>query len=338
LRRTRRVRGIGAIPAVFVRFGTVSALAAMLAASGCGGGVSAPPGGGYGGLTADARITAENAAPLTALALGLGTGLDAFLGRATAGAAKAGDASGLPALPASVPSPVRSPVWSKDLRMTPSGENGDVLAFDYLVPGPSGGQVRVYGTLWPNGTGALVTAFEEYGRGDGFVLGGTVSYLIVARDPGTGRITAMDIRLARFAMTDAVSDLRLDGGIAVTSPAPGQAVNRLDIDGRDRATGREFRYRDFVLVRATAPGAAPTEDVDGNAFEGDAGRLTVATDSPLTYAAGLPAGGGPVRLAGAAGTGARVTPLGDGTAEIAVDGDGDGTFEAVRVLAWDLVR
>jgi hypothetical protein len=334
LRRTRRVRGIGAIPAVFVRFGTVSALAAMLAAAGCGGGVSAPPGGGYGGLTADARITADNAAPLTALALGLGTGLDAFLGRATAGAAKAGDASGLPSLPASVPSPVRS----KDLRMTPSGENGDVLAFDYLVPGPSGGQVRVYGTLWPNGTGALVTAFEEYGRGDGFVLGGTVSYLIVARDPGTGRITAMDIRLARFAMTDAVSDLRLDGGIAVTSPAPGQAVNRLDIDGRDRATGREFRYRDFVLVRATAPGIAPTEDVEGNAFEGDAGRLTVATDSPLTYAAGLPAGGGPVRLAGAAGTGARVTPLGDGTAEIAVDGDGDGTFEAVRVLAWDLVR
>jgi hypothetical protein len=334
LRRTRRVRGIGAIPAVFVRFGTVSALAATLAASGCGGGISAPPGGGYDGLTADARITAENAAPLTALALGLGTGLDAFLGRATAGAGKAGDPSGLPSLPASVPSPVRS----KDLRMTPSGENGDVLAFDYLVPGPSGGQVRVYGTLWPDGTGALVTAFEAYGRGDGFVLGGTVSYLIVARDPGTGRITAMDIRLARFAMTDAVSDLRLDGGIAVTSPAPGQAVNRLDIDGRDRATGREFRYRDFVLVRATAPGAAPAEDVEGSAFEGDAGRLTVATDSPLTYAAGLPAGGGPVRLAGAAGTGARVTPLGDGTAEIAVDGDGDGTFEAVRVLAWDLVR
>jgi len=328
VQRTPGVRGIGAIPAVFVLF---VAIVAILPAFGCGGRSALPEGGGYAGVTADARITADNAAPLTALALGLGTGLDAFIGRATAGSAKAGETAGLLA---SLPAPVPTPARAKDLRTLPGGENADVLAFDYLVPGPAGGQVRVYGTLWPDGTGALVTAFADYGRGDGYVLGGTVSYLIVTRDAATGRITAMDIRLDGFAMTDAASDLRLDGGIAVTSPAPGQAVNRLDVEGSDRVTGREFLYHDFLLVRATAPGAAPAEDLTGEAFEGDAGRLTVATDAPVVYAGGLPVAGGPVRLSGAAGSAARVTPRADGTAEIAVDTDGDGNFETVRALAW----
>lgn len=326
------------IPAVFVRFvavAAIAAVAALLPAAGCGrASVPAPGGGGYAGATADARITAANAAPLTALALGLGTGLDAFLGRPTAASAKAGDAAGLlPSLPASVPSPARA----KDVRVAPTGENADVLAFDYLVPGPAGGQVRVYGTLWPDGTGALVTAFADYGRGDGYTLDGTVAYLIAARDAATGRITVMDIRLDGFALAGAASDLRLEGAITVTSPAPGQAVNRLDVEGRDAVTGREFRYHDYLLARATAPGTDPAEDLAGEAFEGDAGRLTVATDAPVVYAGDLPVGGGPVRLAGAEGTAARVTPRADGTAEIAVDADGDGVFEAVDVLGWDAV-
>ena len=37
-------------------------------------------------------------------------------------------------------------------------------------------------------------------------------------------------------------------------------------------------------------------------------------------------------------TAARVTPLSDGTAEIAVDADGDGTFETVHVVGWDAVK
>lgn len=332
MRRTRRVRGIGAIPASFV---LCAAATAALAAAGCGGPAHAPGGGGYAGLTADARITAENAAPLTAVALGIGTGLDAFIGRATAGTTKAGEDYGpLPPLPLSVPPPVHA----KALHVAQAAENADVLGFDYLVPGPAGGQVRVYGTLWPDGTGALVTAFEAYGRGDGYTLDGNVSYLIVARDASNGRITAMDIRLSAFAVADAAADLLLDGAIAVSSTTPGRVENRLDLEGLDRVSGKAFRYSDFLLVRAAPAGGAPAEDVAGEAFEGAAGRLMVSTDAPVAYSAGVPVGGGPVRLFGAEGTAARVTPRSDGTAQIAVDEDGDGGFESVRDLAWDSIR
>jgi hypothetical protein len=302
---------------------------AVLPVSGCGGSSSVPAGG---GIPADARITPDNAATLTAVALGLGTGLDAFIGRATAGSAKAGTDGPFP-LPADLVPP---PVNEKDLRVVAGAENADVLVFDYLVPGPAGGQVRVYGSLWPDGSGALTTAFLDYGRGDGYTLDGTVTYLIVARDPANGRILAMDIRLSGFAMADAASDLRLEGEIGVSAPTPGRVVNRIDVEGVDRASGKAFGYRDFLLVRATEPGATGSaEDLTGEAFEGASGRLTVTTDVPLAYTGGLPVGGGPVRLAGAENTAARVTPLGDGIAELAVDGDGDGAFEDLRVVAWD---
>jgi len=328
LHRTRGVRGVGPIPVILML------ALGLLPVSGCGGGSGVPDGGGYAGATADARITPQNAATLTAVALGLGTGLDAFIGRATAGSAKAGEDSPLPPLPASVPSPARA----KTLRVTRAEANADVLAFDYLVPGPAGGQVRVYGTLWPDGTGALVTAFADYGRGDGFTLDGTVTYLIVARDADNGRITAMDIRLGGFRLAGVESDLQLDGVIGVASPVPGRVVNRLDVDGRDRVTHKAFRYRDFVLERDTPPGGTAAEDLTGEAFEGAAGRLTVTTDSPVSYNGGVPSGGGPVRLFGVEGSAARVTPLAGGGAEIAVDADGDGAFEAVNVLAWDAIR
>lgn len=317
---------MGPIPAVLA---LLLACLAVLPAAGCGGSSDVPAGGA--GITSDARITPDNAASLTAVALGLGSGLDAFIGRPPASAKADADAP-LPSLPDFVP----SPALAKDLRMVAGEDNGDVLVFDYLVPGPAGGQVRVYGSLWPDGTGALVTTFQAYGRGDGVTLDGTVAYLIVVRDPDNGRIVAMDIRLTDFTLADSASDLHLGGKIGVSSPTPGQVVNRLDLDGLDRVSGKAFGYRDFLLVRATQPGVAgAAEDLAGEAFEGAAGRLTVATDTPLSYVGAVPVGGGPVRLAGSEGTAARVTPLGDGTAEIAVDGDGDGAFETVSVLAWD---
>jgi len=327
--RTRRVRGSSPIPATCVLLVGLAALPL----GGCGGASGAPGGGGYDGLTTDARITEDNAAPLAAVALGLGTGLDAFVGRPLVGTAKPADGVAVLPLPFTPDAVLR-----KDLRVAPAEENGDVVAFDYLVPGPAGGQVRVYGNLWPDGTGVLATTFTDYGRGDGSELGGTVTYLIVARDADTGRITDMDIRLAGFVLAEAASDLRLDGEIAATSPVPGRVENRLDVEGRDRVTGKAFRYRDFLLVRATPAVGTPAEDLEGEAFEGAAGRLTVTTDAPVAWVGASPVGGGPVRLAGAEATAARVTPLSDGTAEIAVDADGDGTFETVHVVGWDAVK
>lgn len=319
VRKARRVRPLRRVPMLL-------ALLALAAACGCGRYPAATAGGGYDGVTAEAHITADNAAALAAVALGVGTGVDAFVGRPTAASAKAGTLG--PALPQ---------VLAKNVRESFGVGGGSVLTFDYDVPGPAGGTLRVFGSLWPDGTGALSTAFKDYGRGDGVMLGGTVTYLIKTRDPASGRITQMDIRVADFHVADDLHDLRLDGTIAVDSPTPAQVVNVFDLDGRDEATGTAFRYSDFVLVRTSllGGGAAASEDVAGEAFCGASGRTIVVTDAPVAWADGLPVGGGPVRLFGADGTVARVVPLADGSAEIAVDADGDGTFEAVDVRAWD---
>ncbi|MBJ6725533.1 Ig-like domain-containing protein [Geomesophilobacter sediminis] len=191
-------------------------------------------------------------------------------------------------------------------------------------------------------TGNIVITYSNYNDGTGYTYDGAASMRVASYDLSAGMVTDATVTTDRFSVRTASSDFSTSGSIRIQ----GEPLSRLEMltvnmDGRDNLSRKTIRYQNCIETRVYDNLYSPTsvtESFAGRFYAAAYGYVDISTASPCSYdspSASSPGGGGPIELSGAGGTRATITPISHNHVTVAVDTNGDGSYEAKGGYPWN---
>jgi uncharacterized repeat protein (TIGR01451 family) len=329
------------------RAACASALACVLVACGGGGGGGGGGGSGgggpsgaitYTGVTTIAALSGTNASKIANDVVGpSGTaGLSAVAGVAVDGPK--------PAAPTSTAGSVNGLAQrlAQTLRgATPSMRSGPVagVAVDQTQPCTNGGSIRVQGTINDNGTGSVTLTFNSCTERD-VTVSGQASAQVNAFDLGTSTPTDMVISFTRLMVRGAGASVDFGGAMHLQESLPTNTetltVNFVVIDN---ITANMVKAENLVFVNVSNNLLSPSsfsESVSGRLYDKTEGFVDISTPIPLHFGSttqDFPDSGQMV-LRGANNASIRLNALSSALITIALDVNGDGTYENTATLKW----
>jgi hypothetical protein len=209
--------------------------------------------------------------------------------------------------------------------------------------GSVSGTLTITGSIDTNTmTGTLTMTYVNYNDGDGYTTDGTIRFRIDGFDTTDGLITDGTMSFTLWRTRSANSDISLTGSIRVQESFYNNTDTLIvNVDGRDNSTRETFRFQNFVdttVYDNILNPATDTETISGRVYVRQYGYVEVTTTTPLNYTSFSqenPDSGGPVILAGAGGSMAKITPISILNVTIDVDADGNNIYEYTATYAWN---
>jgi hypothetical protein len=209
--------------------------------------------------------------------------------------------------------------------------------------GSVSGTLTITGSIDPNTmTGTLTMTYVNYNDGDGYTTDGTIRFKIDVFDTPHGLITDGTMSFTLWRTRSANSDISLTGSIRVQESFDNNSDTlTVNVDGRDNSTRDTFRFQNFeetTVYDSILYPATGTETISGRVYVRQYGYVEVTTTTPLNYTSSSqenPDSGGPVILAGAGGSKAKITPISTLNVTIDVDADGNNIYEYTATYAWN---
>jgi len=323
----------------------VSVIVCGLAACGGGGGGGGGSGGGapqagltYSGNSSAAVINGGNAAQLSTDLLGGGAAATAgpLAGVATAGPKPT------PSVSESLGALAHRLQRASRIGMAPSGGSqalAGVVPVDQTQPCDSGGTARVFGTLNDNGTGTLAVTFNSCRTGSD-TLNGQASVRIDAFDFANGLPTDATVMYTRISFSGPDVNVDVSGALRVqVSIATNTEIVTENFITLDNATKLMTKTENLVFVNTYTNVLFPSsysETITGRVFDSIHGYVDVMTTAPLffnTIDQPFPAAG-QLTLSGAANKRLRLTAVSAALLTVALDLDGDNSYENTATLKW----
>lgn len=284
----------------------------------------------YTGSTDPAVLTTANAALLASNLTGGASG--SLSAGAASGAAL--DSLGLLDIGRTLQSALRrAPV-------TPAGVSSPTAAIpvDNTSACPAGGSTRVFGTLNDDATGTVSVTYNACSI-SGSALQGEATMRVDAYDLALQRVADATVSFTRMTMRGAINadltgSFRMQLNVAGRSETLTENVVALYI-----GSGRMSRSENLVWTQVYADIVAQTsyvESIAGRLFDSQHGFVTLSTITPFVFSTTTQQfpHSGEVLLTGLAGSRASISALSATLARVAVDADGDGTYEASGRIAW----
>jgi hypothetical protein len=279
---------------------------------GCGGGGSSGSSGGssglsYSGSTAQAEISEQNAAQLSADVMTVGSNSSALNTIGSMAYENGSKPFILPAMTTALKEAVHqmdlAPTASQDLSAAVQTRT-DTFAGDCAV-GDNGS--ATYSIQVNDQTGAFSGSlkFSDFCV-DRTVIDGTTTF--------SGTVNLQTEEMQSFSLTF----------VNLTSSEAGATMNLLV---KNELTGDIYQVKDYS-ISVTDYGSYEAIDISGTFYDPDNGYVTVSTPEPLLYtdSATYP-NAGQIELTGSGGSTAQLTAIDDKTCQLKVDADGDGNYE-----------
>lgn len=295
-----------------------------LLACGGGGGGGTPPLELYQGLKTQAVITDDNAVRFLSLFIGDAIAIPDLAGTSQPTAVALADLG-----PAAVG---RSVSLAREL-------------VGGTIPGIVGGTMSYSGEIKNDGTGTVTVTFTQFNNGDGVTYNGRLILEILAVDPlNPDDIIHTIATLTLLTIQTQTDKVTVDGTIESAYDIPANtSTDRFDFDARDDNTAATFRLEDLVHTLTCdtlyQPGFCE-ELIAGKVYLDTEGYVNLSTRLPLEYDypgqfnIDVPNAGGPVILAGAQQTFARITPLSISEVLVELDIDTVPGFERSDTYRW----
>jgi len=202
-------------------------------------------------------------------------------------------------------------------------------AVNETQPGTVSGTLHIKGNVNPyTGIGTLTLTYTNFNDGDGSTYDGTVIMRSLE--------TALTMSFTLWTIKSAGSDVSLSGSMQVQLDEQSSSeILTINLDGRDNLARETFRFQDVVISSPLTQ--TLSETYSGRIYSEKHGFVEISTVSPFVYADPElnPSSGGPIILAGAGNSRARITPISPNYVKIEVDENGDDTYENKNVYAWN---
>jgi len=202
-------------------------------------------------------------------------------------------------------------------------------AINETQTGSVSGTLHIKGNINPyTGTGTLTLTYTNFNDGDGSTYDGTVTLRSLE--------TALTMSFTLWTIKSAGSDVSLSGSMRVQLDEQSSSeVLTINLDGRDNLARETFRFQNVAVSSPLTQ--VLSETYSGRLYSEKHGFVEIGTVSPFIYTEPEldPSSGGPIILAGAGNSSARITPISPNYVKIEVDENGDGTYENKNVYAWN---
>lgn len=311
-------------------------LAALTACGGGGGGGDGAGGGSaplqYSGNSSAASLSTSNAAAISANAIGAGSGIAGTIsGISGTSADAAGDGQVdigrrlVRTVRATVPAAGAAP------RLT-----AEPVSATEACPG--GGSVSVAGDVSPGGTGTVTITFSGCAlEGVVFTGQGTLridSFNVSSRIPLDLTLSFGRLSLRGAVNADVGGSLRVQTDLGANAETITENLVALNISTGRMTKSENLVFRD-VYNDIFSP-ASYTESINGRVYDSVHGFVDIITNAALVFPSltqPFPSSG-ELLLTGAAGRRVRITANSATVAVLALDLDGNGTFEREVRLSW----
>lgn len=198
------------------------------------------------------------------------------------------------------------------------------------------------GSIDPDtGKGTLTVTYVNFNDGDGRTYDGTFTLKIDAYNMAYDMMTDWTMSCTLWTVKSADSNVSLSGSVREQKNLQSNSdTTTINVDVRDNIGNETFRFENYIVTSVSDNLLNPTagsESYTGRMYVEKYGYVDISTVSPCIYSGpqGDPDSGGPIVLAGAGHTRAKITPVSSSYVKIEVDHDGDGAYDDKNAYAWN---
>lgn len=201
------------------------------------------------------------------------------------------------------------------------------------------GSIRVQGTINDNGTGSVSLTFNACRTGDETVSGEATAQ-VNAFDTGTGTLTDFVVTFARLMVRGSGVSVDFGGSIRLQeSIATNTETLTVNFVVLDNITANMLKAENLVFMHVANNVLSPssfTESISGRLYDKAEGFVDISTPAPFYFGSATQdfPDSGQMVLRGANNASIRLTALSSPLITIALDLNGDGTYENTATLKW----